>query len=150
MSIFLISFYETIIHYNTAFNKEHIKDLLLAPVMTLLFIPYLYILACYFGYKILILRLNFAIYSNKAMFKQAKRQLILTCNFNLVKLNLAKEALLRIDIEKDGEFERLLKTIKNALWNKSLGRNQNLNVLLNTDNINNCKSLVFNYLKLSL
>lgn len=112
ISIFLLSFYETITHWRNAFNEEHIKDLAFAPIMTLLFMPYLYLLALYMGYEILFLRLRFWTKNNETLYDSAKRSLLRVCNVNLIKLNLAKEEILQVNVDDLLAFQQFLIKIK--------------------------------------
>jgi len=111
IAVFFISLYETLAHWRLSFNEDHLKDILLAPVMTLLFLPYLYLLAIYMGYEILYLRLGFQTRGKPNLFRLAKHRLRRTCGLNIIKLNLAKEGILHIDVDDPADFQRFLDNI---------------------------------------
>jgi hypothetical protein len=114
IAIFFFSLYQTIVYWRDAFAEDPIKDLLLSPVMTLLFLPFLYLAALYMGYETLFLHLGFRTHGHPALYKSAKRRLLRTCHLDLMRLNLAKEEIFRIDVEDSVEFQQLLDIIKNV------------------------------------
>ena len=66
----------------------NLKDFLLAPFLTMTFLPFLYFLALYTTYEALFIQLDiFSRDQSKALRRFTKRQIIRTCLFNLRKLN---------------------------------------------------------------
>jgi len=120
IGVFLLSFYETVSHWRSAFDEEHIKDLVFSPLMTILFLPLAYALALYMGYGILFLRLKFQTNNDLSDYKNKKRALVRACRLNLMKLNLAKQFLLELDAEDPLEFSKFLSKIKAAGNRKKL------------------------------
>jgi hypothetical protein len=108
ISIFFLSLYETIDHWRSAFEKEHIMDLFCAPVLTFLFVPFLYFLALYMGYEMLFIRLSFLTKNNPSAYAALKRALLVACKLNLAKLNLAKEGILWVNVQDPAELSAFL------------------------------------------
>ena len=112
VAVFMISFYQTIVHCREAFDEEHIKDIFLAPVMTLLYTPFLYLTALFNGYEQLFLQLRFSLPKDSPDFAPTKRTLFHICHINLVRLNLARSFIGRFDFYEPDQLPGYLCSIK--------------------------------------
>ncbi|MGH7202877.1 MAG: hypothetical protein ACREHC_00350 [Candidatus Levyibacteriota bacterium] len=67
---------------------ENLKDFLLTPLLTLLFLPFIYFLALYSAYELLFVRLDLLMKHNHKRLRQfTKREIFNACLFDLKKLN---------------------------------------------------------------
>jgi len=86
--LFLLGF--TINHiiqdFNSLANLENLRSFILPPLLTFLYLPFIYFMALYFRYENVFMRIDF---SNKdiAIKKFAKRKILSFCHINLRKLN---------------------------------------------------------------
>lgn len=92
--VFFYSLYKTIQEYREIFNTESLKSFLLPVILTLTFIPFIYLYTLIVKYEELWIKLNVLI-RNKAQRKKIKRQIIFVANLDINKLtnisqNIAK------------------------------------------------------------
>ncbi len=95
-SIFVLfySFYKTIQEYREIFNIESLKSFLLPVILTITFIPFIYLYTLIVKYEELWIKLNFLM-RNESQRKKIKRQIIFVANLGINKLtnisqNIAK------------------------------------------------------------
>lgn len=74
-------------------TSQNLKTLILPSLLTVAFIPFVYLFALIMTYEMLFDRLNFFNKNNPDLIKFTKRKIILACHLNLSKLNhFAKES----------------------------------------------------------
>jgi hypothetical protein len=96
-----ISLYRTIKQYRLLFTEENLKELLLAPIMSLLLLPFIYLLAVKSGYQQLFLRYFFSQVNNPKITWEQKKLLWGSYGLNLKKINKALEPLVFADDDID-------------------------------------------------
>lgn len=109
--IFLYVSFETYKYYIELLTVQNIKCLLLPFVLTILLIPFLYLLALYMNYEILFTRIPYLIKEEKKQ-KKLKRNILLYSNINLNKLYKISTNLNWYIIEKHGIKKSLKKILK--------------------------------------
>jgi hypothetical protein len=110
--IFLFSLYKTISHYREAFSKEKIEELFLSPIMTILFIPYLYLLRVYIDYEMLKGRLKWILRDDQLLYSIRKRQLFYVCKLNHKRIELANFGVGCVDLKDQDKFQSFLTDIR--------------------------------------
>ena len=87
ISIFFIVYaiYKTVIDYNSILTFKLLKTFLLPIVLTIIFIPFLYILALYSAYETYFIRLECMTNENEKV-KKVKKQIRVRANINLNRL----------------------------------------------------------------
>ena len=102
------SLYKIILDFKNFATLNTLKDFLLAPVLTLSIIPFLYCFILYINYENIFVRLNLGVKKDKKIKKYAKIQIIKYCSLKISKvkkiLNLKTNELMRISNEKDVDF----------------------------------------------
>jgi hypothetical protein len=77
--------YETVVEFQKTFTIQNLKSLLHPIVMTVLFLPFAYILALFMNYEILFVRVDF-LARDKKVGRRLKRQILWTAALNFNKL----------------------------------------------------------------
>jgi hypothetical protein len=78
--------YETVAEFQRTFTIQNLKSLVHPVIMTLLFLPFAYMLALFMTYEVLFTRINF-LAPDKRVARRVKRQIILKANLNIERLN---------------------------------------------------------------
>ena len=86
---FLIIFalFKVFVDYQGFATLTNLQSFILPPLLTLTYIPFLYVIALFMAYETLFVRLNLFTKENKNLRPVAKRKIILLCHLNLWKLN---------------------------------------------------------------
>ena len=92
--------YETVVEFQKAFTIQNLKSLLHPVIMTFLFLPFAYMLALYMTYEVLFIRVDF-LARDKKVARRVKRQVILTANLNIERLNRISKNLNIVDFTSD-------------------------------------------------
>ena len=79
-------FINLFLDYHTFINLDTLQSMILPPILTLSFIPFIYLLALYMSYESLFLRLSMFMI-NKSLLKFTKRQIFVKYRFSFSKLN---------------------------------------------------------------
>lgn len=119
LSILVFVTYKTFYYRGDLISFWSFNSFLLPVLLTILLIPYLYLISLYVTYESLFVRLSYLIHDGKAE-KRLKIQIIRVCNFNLNKIsnvstNIAGEVLKSNQVPTDrvkliansSEFEKL-------------------------------------------
>ncbi len=88
--------YETVVEFQKTFTIQNLKSLVHPVIMTFLFLPFAYILALYMKYEVLFVRVDF-LARDKKVARRVKRQIILTANLNIERLNQISKNLYIVD-----------------------------------------------------
>lgn len=84
--MFLYVIYESLIHINELLSIENLKSILLTPLLTILYLPCLYLMALLFAYDEFLTTLK--IHSEKMQLSRETRKIVIaTVGLNLTKLN---------------------------------------------------------------
>lgn len=97
ISIFVVALYNLIVDYQTAITYSSLIDMVLPSVLTVCFLPFVYLLTLYMTYESYFIYLDFMT-NEKERVKQLKRAILLHANFNIdkifyIKKNLSKKAI---------------------------------------------------------
>ncbi len=105
--LFLIarSIYLAVLHYHDYADSDTWRELILSPLMTLLYLPFIYILAVYMVYESLFLRVGFRTGSPEIK-RHAKMRIFSICHLNLAALALASPALNRANFDSKKKFDK--------------------------------------------
>lgn len=95
--IFIIALYYLVVDFQTAITYSSLIDMVLPSVLTVCFLPFVYLLALYITYESYFIYLDFMT-KEKERVKQLKRAILLHANFNIDKLinikkNFSKKAI---------------------------------------------------------
>ena len=92
----------TTIHFTLSIiiSLKNWKSLLHPVIMTILFLPFAYMLALYMTYEVLFIRVDF-LTRDKKVARRLKRQIILTANLNIERLNRISKNLNIVDFTSD-------------------------------------------------
>ncbi len=82
----IIAIYKVINEFNNFASVDSLKSFLLPIILTVLFLPYLYLLALYSSYELLYVRIDLRKHEEKDLYSYAKRKIFLNCKFNLSKI----------------------------------------------------------------
>jgi hypothetical protein len=107
ISIFalLFSLYKTIEQHTEFLSTDNLKNFLLPIILTITFLPFIYLFNLYAKYEILWTRLNITIRNNEDR-KRLKRHILLIANLEINKLvniskNIAKPTFIYNDFSKE-------------------------------------------------
>lgn len=100
ITIAVYSVGKTIVHYAAFFSWSNVQSLLMSPMLTLLYIPLLYILAVIFQYESLFVRIKVIFKSDAAFGRMLKRQIFFAAKLNLNKLSNIASKILKTDLHK--------------------------------------------------
>lgn len=103
--IFAYAFTGLINNYSDLATLDNLRAFTLSPILTILYIPFIYFLALFAAYEVLFVRLDSLLHHNKSLIALVKKKIILSFHIKLKKLNqfsgnCAKE-FLKVQNEKD-------------------------------------------------
>lgn len=110
LSILGYSIKQFIIRPDELLTILNLKELLLPIIMTLAYIPLLYLIGIYTSYESFYPRLKFLL-RNKTFIGYAKMKIFLKCNLNIDTLNKVQKQLVMEDIDTKEELNLFLKEI---------------------------------------
>jgi len=116
--IILFSLYKTIEHYKEFFSMENTRSILVSPVLTVLYMPFLYLLTLMFQYETLFIRLKFMSRDDKAFRRSLKWQVFKTAKFNLTKVNNISSNIMKADLYTIENIPGYLKAISKGSKSK--------------------------------
>ena len=89
----------------------NLKSMLLSPIFTMLFIPFMYLLGMYMIYEILFVRIKHIHRNNKSLYRYVNRRILLKCNFSLRKIKLMSKELKIAMMNNKTEFKFAIREI---------------------------------------
>lgn len=91
-------------------SLDTVRSILLAPLLSLLLCPFLYIMALTAKYEIVFLRLDFGIEKEKGLKRYARRRIVMHAHLSLRKLQylLRKHAVDLMHIQTEADIDRIL------------------------------------------
>lgn len=112
IGILLIAFivYKTFTNYQEILTFHTLFSFLLPPFLTVLLIPFLYLLAIYMNYEELFVRINFLTNDNKRK-QLLKREILLAANINLSRLILISKNLNKFNWYHSTETKSYIKAL---------------------------------------
>lgn len=84
--LLIFTFRELVIDFQNFATLKNFRDFFLPPLFSIVFLPFLYLMALYMQYESLFTRIDFA-NKNSDLAKYAKRKILLACHVNLSILN---------------------------------------------------------------
>lgn len=112
LTFFAYVTYKTFYNYQDFFTLHTLFSFLLPPILTVLLIPFLYLLALYMNYEVLFIRVDFM--TNNSDKKQSlKREILLLANLNLNRLTSISKKLNKFDIYHSDNLKTYLRTLTN-------------------------------------
>lgn len=110
--IFFFSLYKTIEEHSKVFTIDNLKSFMLPVILTITFLPFMYLYNLIVKYESLWLTLRFNIKNEKDRNK-VKRQILLVANFNIDKVvNISNNIAKPINIYNDLSYEMIKKVSK--------------------------------------
>jgi hypothetical protein len=112
LTFFAYVTYKTFYNYQDFFTLHTLFSFLLPPILTVLLIPFLYLLALYMNYEVLFIRVDFM--TNDSDKKQSlKREILLLANLNLNRLTSISKKLNKFDYYHSDNSKTYLRTLIN-------------------------------------
>ena len=90
--------YQTATQYKDFLSWENIRSILLPPILTLLYIPFLYLLAVIFQYELLFVRIKMMSKNNKPFYRHLKLHIFKTAKLSLKKINAISSWVAKVDL----------------------------------------------------
>lgn len=112
MTFFLYVSYKTFYNYQEFFTLHTLFSFLLPPILTVLLVPFLYLLALYMNYEILFIHVDFMTNDSDKR-KILKKEIILLANLNLNRLIRISQKLNKFDVYHSEDIKTLLRTLIN-------------------------------------
>ena len=106
LTITIIAFYKTIHNYSNDFTFNNLQSLLLPSILTLLFIPFSYLLAVFSSYEILFVR-----FTNLKNKREIKKAIFLNAKLNLKRIKVLSCRINLYDISESENVRLYLKSI---------------------------------------
>jgi len=104
--------YKIIGNFKGFFTADNLRAFLLPPILTLVFLPFIYFMALYILYETIFKYLSWKLDNDAYLIKYARRKIFITCHFNLRKLKiLFKKADILKVINKE-DIQKALQNIK--------------------------------------
>lgn len=108
----IIAIYHIFIDLTNFVSFNNLRSFLFAPILTILYLPFIYFMALFMQYETLFIRLSFRLAEKKSILKYAKFQIFKFSQFNLKKLNNFTRA---VPIYKFDSKEEITKTIQDYI-----------------------------------
>lgn len=86
-SLIIYAVYNIVSDYQSFVTMDNLRSFILPPLLTVAYIPFLYLFALVMAYEILFIRLDFILKNNKALASFAKQRIFRLCFLSLGKLN---------------------------------------------------------------
>lgn len=104
---------KAIADYDRLRSVDTLRGLLLAPVLSVLFLPFVYLMVVLVNYELVFLRLGFGTKEDRALNRYAKRRIILYCRLNLRRVNdcLSRHSVDLMGIKSKSDVDGLIATM---------------------------------------
>jgi len=106
--------FKAVLDYDNLRSADTLRDLLLAPLLSVLFLPFVYLMVVFSKYELIFTRLGFGPEKDPILKRYAKRRIILYCHLNLKRVNdcLRRHAVGLMQVRNRDDVDRLLTTMK--------------------------------------
>ncbi len=121
LSIFCYSLYETVINFESILTFQNLVSFLLPSTITILFIPFVYLLALYSTYESYFIHLDF-MNVKKDKVKETKKHILRIANINLDKLLRIKQNFEKRVFYDDTDLKNYVQAISKNHTSKFNGR----------------------------
>ena len=91
--VLIFSIYHISKDLNGFISIYNLKSLLLSPILTIFFLPFVYMTALFMTYESFLTRTKWILMENKKLFKTIKMKTFLSCRFNLRKIQIVSKKL---------------------------------------------------------
>ena len=110
LSLITYSVYKTILIYAEFLTWDNLLSFILAPILTFLFMPFLYFFALYMNYSDFFIHLNF-LTNDKSKRKKVKLNVLLTARINMNKLYLIRRNIRKYDLFHTNDVKAYVKSL---------------------------------------
>jgi len=110
LSLIAYSVYKTILIYAEFLTWDNLLSFILAPILTILFIPFLYFFTLYMNYSDFFIHLNF-LTNDKSKKNKVKRNVLLTARINMNKLYLIRRNIRKHDLLQTDDIKAYVKSL---------------------------------------
>lgn len=110
--IFIYAFFKIISSYKDFASLDNFRSFLIAPILTFLFLPFMYFLSLFMTYEILFVRINVMFRHDDYLNKNIKISIVKNCLINLYKLNRFSRDMRIHEIEKKDDIENEIQRLK--------------------------------------
>lgn len=110
--ILIFAFYKIITDFKSLANTANLTSFLLPPILTFLFIPFIYLFALLMSYETFFVRLDFLI-KNKHVLKYTKWKIFASFHFRLRKLNKFSKEYYQLNEESNNDIKKAIRLFKN-------------------------------------
>lgn len=111
--VYLIYAINNIINdFNGFATLTNLKSFLLPPILTIVFLPFIYFMALYSLYEDFFVRIKFGTYNNEKIEKYARKKIFNLCLLNFNKLKKVSNELMRFKAKNKYEVKELLRPYK--------------------------------------
>jgi len=86
IAVSIFSVYHIIIDFNNIATASNLKSFLLSPTLTLLYLPFLYLMALFMAYESFLKSRKWILKENKKAFRYLKWKVFIKCNFSIRKI----------------------------------------------------------------
>lgn len=112
LAVFVFIIYRTALDYKNFFTLITLRNFLVPPILTILFLPLLYLIALFISYESLFVRINH-IHKDDDFMKPLKKEILKVANVNLNVLNSISRNLYKMYEYKNEDLKTYLKSISN-------------------------------------
>lgn len=86
IAVFIFSVYHITTNFNNIVTLNNLRTFLLSPILTILYLPFLYFMALFMAYESFLKSRRWILKENKEAFRYLKWEIIFRCNFSLRKI----------------------------------------------------------------
>ena len=108
ITVIIYSTYHAIIDFNKLDSIDNLRSILLSPILTILYIPYIYFTALYMVYESFFKSKRYILADNNKLFRTIMWQVLKRCNYRLKKIQLVSR---KIHIYRTEEKSDILKDL---------------------------------------
>jgi len=108
IAVLVFSVYQAINDFDKLLTINNLKLLLIGPVMTVLYIPFMYFVALYMTYESFLKGRKWILNDNKELFSFLKWYVLKKCNLSLTKIHLGSR---KVHIYRNEEKSKIIKDI---------------------------------------
>lgn len=108
ITVLSFSIYHAILDFSNLATINNLKSLLMGPVLTGLYIPYMYFVALFMTYESFLKSRKWILKDNKELFRFLRWYVLRKCNFSLAKIHLVSR---KIHIYRNEEKSKIIEDI---------------------------------------
>ncbi len=108
----IYAIFNIIIDFNNFATLTNLKSFLLPPILTIIFLPFIYFIALYSLYQTFFIRIKFGTYNNKKIEKYTRKKVFKMCLLNFNKLKKISKELMWFKAKDKKEVKELLRPYK--------------------------------------